>query len=265
MSELRAEVVLVTPTLAAELLASSTGNRHLRKHRIAHYAEEMRTGSFSLNGETVKIDTDGHLGDGHHRMHGVIKAGVSVPMLFVYNVPKQALETVDAGSPRNPGDRLSMIGEENYNTLSAALRWQIRYEARQLHSLRGLKLFGADVIRALEAHPKMRNAVKIARRYKTVCSLTTQAMLAFCIHNTSDSEDFWEALENGVGLHAQSPVLLLRNRLIANKGSKARLPEIEVLALIIKAYNAWKTHEPIRTLRWRNAGEAAEAFPTWAS
>lgn len=264
MSEPRAQWMTVTPEKAQQLLASSRGNRNLRIERVQQYAADMRLGRWDANGETLKIDPDGRLGDGHHRCHAVVRANVPVRMLVVYNVSEAALQSVDGGTPRNPADRLTMAGEVNCKALAAALRWQARYERSQDgQMLSTVKLYGGDVFETLEAHPGMRSAVKETAKYRTVSSLLSQAMLGFALYNTPRSAAFWSSLDDGVGLSVGSPILLLRNRLIANKASKARLSETDVLALVIKAHNAWRRGESLRTLRWRNSGDAAEAFPRW--
>lgn len=264
MSEPHARWMTVTPERARDLLASSRGNRNLRLDRIHQYASDMRAGRWDANGETLKIDTDGRLGDGHHRCHAVVRANIPVRMLVVYNVSEEALQSVDGGTPRNPADRLTMAGELNSKALAAALRWQYRYQrSEDSQMLSTVKLYGAEVFETLDAHPGMRNAVKDTGKYRTVASLMSQAMLGFALYNTPNSGAFWSSLDDGAGLSVGSPILLLRNRLIANKASKARLNDIDVLALVIKAHNAWKKGDRLRTLRWRNVGDAAEAFPRW--
>lgn len=264
MREPTTDWITVTPQLAQQMLASSRGNRNLRTDRVQQYANDMRLGRWDANGETLKIDRNGRLGDGHHRCHAIIKANVSVRMLVVYDVSEAALQTVDGGTPRNPADRLAMTGELNCKALAAALRWQARYERSQDGlMLSTVKLYGGVVFETLKAHPGMRNAVREAMKYKTVSALLSQSMLVFSLYNTPRSAAFWSSLADGVGLLDGSPILLLRNRLIANKASKARLGETDVLALVIKSHNAWIKNESVRSLRWRSTGDAAEPFPRW--
>jgi hypothetical protein len=64
----------------------------------------------------------------------------------------------------------------------------------------------------------------------------------------------------GVGLDGDSPSYFLRERLIANQSNKAKLPKLEIAALLIKALTAESEGRTLRTLRW-SAG-AKEAFPS---
>lgn len=36
----------------------------------------------------------------------------------------------------------------------------------------------------------------------------------------------------------------------------------EVAALVVKAWNAYRTGRPVTNLRWRSGGSSPEAFPT---
>jgi hypothetical protein len=257
----------VTPEAAAELLATSPGNRGIRLGRVKRWAADATAGRFWQNGETIKIDEQGRLRDGHHRLLAVVESGVSVRMLVVRGVSEEAMRTVDGGSARTPGDRLRMDGERNVHALASALVWQARYENRadRLPSRGNVAFYGDDVFAALAAHPGMRDAVSLATGYTLLRMILTPSLLGFCIYHTRGSEMFWRALESGEQLTAGSPVLLLRERLLENRRSKTRLIDEEMLALVIKAHNAWKRGKSMVYLRWRKEGEFAEPFPSWLS
>jgi hypothetical protein len=51
---------------------------------------------------------------------------------------------------------------------------------------------------------------------------------------------------------------VLRKKLIEDKMSKARLPQREILALIFKAWNAYRLDKKIKVLRWN---KEIEKFP----
>ncbi len=54
-----------------------------------------------------------------------------------------------------------------------------------------------------------------------------------------------------------SPIYWLRKRLEANRIAKAKLPRREIIALIVKAWNAYAGGFQVKILRW----SAAENFP----
>jgi hypothetical protein len=75
------------------------------------------------------------------------------------------------------------------------------------------------------------------------------------------TENFCFSLATGENLHSRSPVLLLRNRLLAERGAKHTLNSQVKLALIIKAWNAYVLGVDLTVLRHRTEGEKAEDFP----
>ena len=70
---------------------------------------------------------------------------------------------------------------------------------------------------------------------------------------------FANGVMTGEGLNAGSPMLLLRNRMIALKGETHKLLSYEKLALTIRAWNYFLADRTIGVLKW---SPSKEAFPT---
>ena len=104
----RAEMVLVTPELAKEMLSRNfTGNRKLRKSYCDQLAQVMLSGRYvSQNGQTIVIGADdGVLYDGQHRLTAIAMSGVPMPLLVVYvKGGQRAYETIDNGARRVAAD-----------------------------------------------------------------------------------------------------------------------------------------------------------------
>ena len=62
------ELVTITPEIAEMLLARNPDNRHRSPDVVNRYASDMRSGRWSLTGESLKISTDGLLNDGQPRI-----------------------------------------------------------------------------------------------------------------------------------------------------------------------------------------------------
>ncbi len=79
------------------------------------------------------------------------------------------------------------------------------------------------------------------------------------------ADDFMRQVMNGEGLAERSPALVLRRRLILNLQSKANLPSIYILALTIKAWNAFRRGKEVGALHFRDssniAANGSEKFP----
>jgi hypothetical protein len=77
------------------------------------------------------------------------------------------------------------------------------------------------------------------------------------------AEQFAEHLTTGAGLHRGHPLLTLRNRLLGSQRDQySTLSGREALvAIAIKAWNAWREGRTRQALTWRAEGRRAEAFP----
>ena len=81
--------------------------------------------------------------------------------------------------------------------------------------------------------------------------------------NAQQAEEFAEHLTSGAGLHRGHPLLMLRNRLLGSQRDQySTLSGREALvAIAIKAWNAWREGRTLQTLSWRADGRRAEPFP----
>lgn len=78
--------------------------------------------------------------------------------------------------------------------------------------------------------------------------------------NQQTIEDYADEMRDGVQF--PQAVYCLRERLIANKGSKAKLRPVDILALTFKAWNHARNGDNVRYLRWRTEGDTPEDFPS---
>ena len=66
-----ASLVYVTPDMAKRWLSKNTGNRPVKKAKVAQYARDMTEGRWEITGEAVKFAQSGRLIDGQNRLHAV--------------------------------------------------------------------------------------------------------------------------------------------------------------------------------------------------
>jgi hypothetical protein len=112
----------MTPEMAEKRLQNSAPNRPFRRGRASGYATDMKHGRWLQTGEPIKIDTNGDLIDGQHRLTAIIWAGVTVRMYIVEGVQPEVMGVIDTGIPRTFGDRLSMANMPHGKTLAAVTR-----------------------------------------------------------------------------------------------------------------------------------------------
>lgn len=261
-----AEVIQVTPQMAQDWLSKNRRNRHLSSLVVHRYADSMRSGQWIPHGQAIQFDVSGNLVDGQHRLCAVIEAGVPATMLVARNVPSEARDVIDAGRKRTPGDVLAIEGIRNSVTVGAALRLLFHYDRGTLaqYSDARSRPTNRQLIELLAEALGIEDSATVGHR---AFRLLPPAVGAFCHYvfariDRDKADEFFQVLIEGTGLGRGSPILLLRNRLLDNRTAKARLSSIELAALIIKAWSAWKAGSPVKNLRWRRRGEnGPEEFP----
>lgn len=261
----------VSPEIAGEWLKKSkTHNRRIRPDVVRQLAADMAAGAYRMNGETIILDTAGNVLDGHHRLHACVRAGVSFETLVVTGVDPKAMPTIDSGHSRNRADLLTFAGEVNAAKLATAAKLVWLAEAGRLADLvKGNVILGLTQSVHLDVvarHPGLRAAVLTAigmRRRFPLLSDATYGFLAYWLprYDRELAESFLENLLAGVGLEKTDPAQLLRQRLIQNAAAKAKLPPVEVLALVAKAWRSHATGTPVKILKWSRDGATAEPFP----
>ncbi len=105
-----AEVVSVSPELAAAWLEHNTDNRNIAPRRVELYAGLMKSGAWRANNQGIGFDKDGRLVDGQHRLSAVVLSGCTVPMLVVRNMEPAVARTIDRGYSRTVAEILRREG-----------------------------------------------------------------------------------------------------------------------------------------------------------
>jgi hypothetical protein len=98
----------VSPQLATELLKTNSINRTLRRGVVKKYALSMRSGNWQLSPDPICVDSKGILLNGQHRLHAVIEAAKTIPMLLMNGIKRETFAVMDRGAPRNFSDALGI-------------------------------------------------------------------------------------------------------------------------------------------------------------
>lgn len=263
----RVQVVAVTPDLAGRWLARNSKNRTVRENIVRRYAIDMESGDWRWTGETIKFDRNGSLLDGQHRLRAIVSAGVSVPMLVVLGLEPEAQEDIDQGISRNFADILKLRGESHSVMLAAVILRVHRWEDGQRRSA---MLYGnaspARLLRTFDSHPELREVAAEADRLRKRCDLTGAVIgLTLWLFEDLDYEDsqfFFGRLADGQNLAKGDPIYELRRTLEAGvRDRKGERSQIYLLAITIKAWNAYRRGDPVGLLKWRQGGAKPEQFP----
>src|SRR5438128_11555798 len=236
----------------------------------------IQRGEWQLTGEAIKLDDEGRVRDGQNRLHAIVQAGIPVRSVVARGVSEDAFDVMDTGRSRNAADVLHIHGFPSQNALAAAARGLMFIEryGRVFPSQRDSHLYITPVttLQYVKEHPEIIDGVRLGDRiYHSgiqggigLWSIITTLFLRL---DPQQAEQFAEHLTTGAGLHRGHPVLMLRNRLLGSQRDQySTLSDREALvAIAIKAWNAWPGGKTLQALAWRGEGRRAEPLRSTAT
>jgi hypothetical protein len=258
---MKATIMTITPEWAQKILdEKNVGNRAMNKHHVAVLAKEMKRGKWKVNGDTICLN-ESRLIDGQHRLAAVVLSGVTIQSFVIDGLSSDVFDTKDVGKRRGAGDTLSVRGEQNSHRLAAALVQIDKYFTGR--SDLSIAYSNTEVEELLEKYSEARNSVQTSFKTKGLIlpSVLDACHYLFSRKDPALAEEFVEKVLNGTGLEEESPWYVLRERLVANSLSKAKLTKPYMMALCIKAWNIARRGGKAKFVRWREKGDAAEQFP----
>lgn len=262
---MKVQVMDVTPAQAREWLAMNVGNRHMRPGVVERYTRDMEAGAWQANGEAIVLGEDRVL-DGQHRLQACVNAGVAFRTVVVTGAETAAMATIDQGLSRTLADTLRWAGYADPNNLSSAATLSYAWDNGLLLGRRGLT--ATEVLAYLETAPELVECVKRASSLRKP-PLRLRASIAASFYRKAvsaagpdDANEFLDRLYDGEDLKGGDAILSLRRLLLNNAARTGRkLSQVHILALVVKAWNAWILGEPLEVLSWKRGGTSPEAFP----
>ena len=258
-----AVIETITPMRAAEYLQRNTCNRPLSPKRVLFYANEMRAGKWMLNGETMQFDIEGNLLNGQHRLSACIKAGVPFECYVVRGLPRAVMPTLDTGKSRSGSDNIGMVGGKNCKVVSAAIILILRAETNDLLS-GNTSPPHADLV---EFYLKNEDALQRSVKYSQAARVILPSSIACAFHylfaklDEEMADRFMEDVSVGANLARNDAVFLLREAMIQNKASKAKLPPVEIAARVVRAWGYRRQGQPAKYLRGTYGTGSERIFP----
>ena len=266
-------VETITPQKAQEYLNTSKGNRNISKPVVDSYAITMKSGGWLLNGEAIVFDQEGHLINGHHRLHAVIKSGVPIESFVTRGVSDKAFVTFDCGRHRTVGQLIGMQGVKHYNSVSSVVSTAFRlmngYEISECNSLRNLGKTNADM---MDCFNKDREAfieagafgVEMRNKAPFVDGSMVGGSYYFLTKKGGYSKDFVRTFFEDLCQYDTSNnemVNMLRMRFIKAKTSNTmKLPRSVAFALLVKTWNLYVTCTSVKQLKYTAEAEDYPKF-----
>ena len=261
----------ISPEEAAEMLQFNTHNRKPKRNPLN---KALRDGEWLLNGATIVFGKDGVLLDGQNRLLSCIASGKPIDTIVVRGIDNEAQVTMDCGVKRSLSDFIELAGGANSRGAATVASFMYRYEASgenlssvvykntndyTIRSIFSYYLKNADHIDFLYSETR-----KITRRYKGV-AIGSTSVLVHCLYESSaeDASYFVEQLVANSPSRNQ-PINMMRERLVGNSEKRSheeRLSQKQLVAQMVKCWNAFMRGEEIKFLRFREGGANPESFP----
>lgn len=253
VSGLTTEVMSVSPAMAEKWLGKNVRNRHVSQVRVGKYARSMRRGEWMLTGEAIKFAVNGDLIDGQHRLLAVIEAGKTIRLLVIRGLPSDAQDVLDTGAARTACDQLTIHGHANGAVLAAAAKLAILWETGRFYVNQNEKAVShREILNFAEGNHILAlacgRATAISKGSDLKASVAGAAFYELMQVDGEAALEFFDRLADGVNLPASSPILALRNRLRALRDDKTRVDSQALMALVFRAWNAWRDKKRLTAL-----------------
>lgn len=254
----------ISPAVAAKWLKGNRSNRNLRANSMASQATDMGSGEWDINGETIKLSRPLKEGevedvpagsilflDGQHRFEACIESGVPFISLVAYGLSPKVRRSVDTGVARSMGDVLKMEGENLSPVLASTLRRVFLWDRGDRRFMGSRKPTHAELLKIFTSDPQgFRNAASkgywVRTEYKDLSpSIVATAYYILARVSPEQAPWFFASLKTGADLSKNHPLLTLRSRLGRERAEKKSAIPYHQLAMIIRAWNAYRDDEPL--------------------
>jgi hypothetical protein len=275
---------LVGPETCLYWLSLNVSNRKVTDDRVIELAEHMLADDWHNTFNPVIFYTGDNgktfiLANGQTRMWaGWLTMSTVEHTVRITDDPK-VLTHIDDHKARSVGDLLSSHKYPNYNVLASATGIVRAYQ-EYTPPFAGAIAYGNvprfnrdQILEYCQEHPSFVDNVNVAHRSLkwTKRMLRSPSLTSALYHltspvgGTSSSNDktlhakFWDAVETGVGLDSEHPILRLRHTLTQNMTTSKRYDMLAVAAMVVKAWNLLRVGRVRGRIAW---GPLTERFPT---
>jgi hypothetical protein len=241
--------VTISPIAAAVMLESNTANRPITEASVSAIIKEIKGGRWKVNGDMIRITKSGRILDGQHRLTAVVRAGIAIDTWIMYDVPPDVFDTIDVGKRRSAGDTLGCKGQKNSYRLAAALIMIDKYMTGRME--KSVQYSNTEIEELLLKYPDAPNylVTSSAKRGLLLPSLMDSLYYLFSQRDNALADLFLERILKGAGLQEGEPWYVLREKLLADSLSKARLSKAYIFALCVHAWNHTRSGNKIKILR----------------
>ena len=259
-NEIFIQKVLMTKELATSLLSTMVNNRNVKETSLKRLVQEINGGTWVVNnGETIKINNQGRLVDGQHRLLAVIKTDKPTEMYLTFNCHEDSIATVDTGSARSLPNILKINNIKYYTMIGGVVQSESviikGFPMNELTSRTDLRSYKKTLEIVKQKLDYLYFVCKEADKLNKKFPLLSASFIAkyFNVFYKIDEDtcfDFFNKLSKGTDM--DSSIYLFRSIMIkdATKSIKKMSPR-EKEALFIKCWNHYVDGNELKILRWQ--------------
>ena len=239
---LKTKVKIITPALAKELLertqAAGVLNRKASPRTVEIYANEMRSNRWKLNSESIKLDENGYILDGQHRLMACVQSGCPFQTVVNTGVARETFDTIDCGRVRTGTQVLQMSGVQYHNGMSEFRSYgHLASKERRMTPSAVLEEYNS---RPADYDEAARVAMKCIAESHAMTSKMVGTLYFALVHDVgvgkARAEQFFEQI-NSFDTAENAAVEKMRRWNLANKDK--RISDKLRVAYVIRSWNAF--------------------------
>lgn len=229
LEDFSVRVVIMTPALAKNILEiRNVSNRKVTPTNVRLIGKAMVEDKWDFNGDSIRFDENGNMIDGQHRLLAIINTGVSVPMVIMTGIKKDAFDTIDIGTKRSASDIFSINKIKNEVLTASVVKFIYAFKNGKYSANRNTvrNLQNHEIMDYYNSLPNIEESISFASKLKTKGQkLLAPSVLGGMHYLLSEVDpematEFMQQLYVGSNLSENSPIIPLRNRLIKTKIDK---------------------------------------------
>lgn len=255
---------MLTPEIAEFLMGRNMKNRKIDKFRIEQYVRDIKSG-WKHNGDSIRVSLSVVMLDGQHRCLAVMETGIAIETTLSYGLDDDVFETIDTGKARTTADVFYIAGVENNTRMTAITKFVMNFKkgcyenAARGYSRGKLAITNTHALEFFQAN---KDSLEQSYYYgfnkdNKIVSGTILAALHFIFkeRNKFLADNFCKSLADGVGLPKDSPIYVLRNKLIQDARLKRKMNVYEKVGIICKAWSYYVKNKKIKNLNYDSTNE----------
>lgn len=245
------ELELISPEIASEMLSGNDRNRRLNPNHVKFLTDQIINDCWQITGDPVKLNTEGVLLDGQHRLSAIIKAGKAVNVFVARDVPDKVFTVLDTGKNRSGGDTLAIAGLKSATSQSALARAIMAYDDKRVNNKSRIytNKETLEFCQTFDLLPFVNLGVVYGSKGSPVkAGVISIIYFILARIDKKEAESFLEALCLGVGIQKGSALYVIREKLNKAILHRYEYSRWETIALVIKTWNIMRAGRPVPSM-----------------